>query len=78
MQVQKVKYAIWAADHLRAIKFYQKTFGAELSFEMEVWSEVTLCGSTIGIHGGGDILAQRVMRHGEGDGLGDGFNDSNG
>ena len=54
MQVQKVKYAIWAADHLRAIKFYQQTFGAELSFKMEVWSEVTLCGSTIGIHGGGE------------------------
>ena len=54
MQVQKVKYAIWAADHLRAINFYQKTFGAELSFEMEVWSELTLCGSTIGIHGGGE------------------------
>jgi len=54
MQVQKVKYALWAADHLRAIKFYQDTFDAELSFEMEVWSEITLCGSTIGIHGGGE------------------------
>ena len=54
MQARKVKYALWAADHLRAIKFYQDTFGADLSFEMEVWSELTLCGSTIGIHGGGE------------------------
>ncbi|MEJ6728312.1 MAG: hypothetical protein QNK83_03990, partial [Akkermansiaceae bacterium] len=54
MTVLKVKYALWAADHLRAIKFYQETFGAELQFEMEVWSELTLCGSTIGIHGGGE------------------------
>ncbi len=49
-----MKYALWAADHLRAIRFYQDTFGAELSFEMEVWSELTLCGSTLGIHGGGE------------------------
>ena len=54
MTVLKVKYALWASDHLRAIKFYQDTFGAELQFEMEVWSELTLCGSTIGIHGGGE------------------------
>lgn len=54
MQVLKVKYALWAADHLRAIKFYQETFGAELQFEMEVWSELTVLGSTLGIHGGGE------------------------
>jgi len=54
VQVQKVKYALWAKDHLRAIAFYQKSFGADLLFEMEVWSELVICGSTIGIHGGGE------------------------
>lgn len=54
MTVQKVKYALWAANHLRAIEFYQSVFGAELQFEMEVWSELTLCGATLGIHGGGE------------------------
>lgn len=54
VNVLKVKYALWAADHLRAIKFYQEVFGAELQFEMEVWSELTLCGAILGIHGGGE------------------------
>lgn len=54
MTVTRVKYALWAADHLRAIRFYEQVFGARCQFEMEVWSELTLCGATLGIHGGGE------------------------
>lgn len=54
MQVLKVKYAIWAADMDRAIKFYCDLFGGKLSFRTDVWSEVVVCGATIGIHGDGE------------------------
>ena len=54
MNVLKVKYAIWAADMDRAIRFYCELFGGELSFRTDVWSEVVVCGATIGIHGDGE------------------------
>ena len=54
MTVQKVKYIIWAADHLRCLHFYRDLFGGEISFESEVWSEIVVAGATIGVHGGGE------------------------
>jgi predicted enzyme related to lactoylglutathione lyase len=54
MHVEKVKYVLWAADWQRCVKFYQELFGAAVSFESEVWSELTIAGSTLGIHGGGE------------------------
>lgn len=54
MNVQKVKYALWAADWKRCLHFYRDLFGGEVSFADETWSEVVICGSTIGIHGGGE------------------------
>jgi lactoylglutathione lyase len=54
MNVERVKYVIWAADPKRAVRFYRELFGAEVIKESEVISEVSVCGSTIGIHGGGE------------------------
>jgi len=54
MQVTKVKYALWAADWRRCLYFYRDLFGGKISMESEVWSEVTIAGATIGIHGGGE------------------------
>lgn len=54
MQVQKVKYVLWAADWQRCLGFYRKLFGGVVGFESEVWSEIVIAGSTIGIHGGGE------------------------
>ncbi len=54
MQVQKVKYVLWAADWKRCLHFYQEMFGGSVSFESEVWSEIVIAGSTIGVHGGGE------------------------
>ncbi|OYV07029.1 MAG: glyoxalase [Verrucomicrobiales bacterium VVV1] len=54
MQVEKVKYVLWAADWQRCLKFYREMFGGVVSFEMEVWSEIVIAGATIGIHGGGE------------------------
>ena len=53
MKVEKVKYALWAADWERCLHFYRDLFDGEVSFASEVWSEVVIAGATIGIHGGG-------------------------
>ncbi len=54
MQVEKVKYVLWAADWQRCLNFYQSLFGGEIRLAMEVWSEIVIAGATIGIHGGGE------------------------
>lgn len=54
MLVERVKYIIWSADMDRAIRFYKTVLGAEISKQNEVMAELELCGSVIGIHGGGE------------------------
>jgi predicted enzyme related to lactoylglutathione lyase len=54
MRVEKLKYIIWAADLPRAVSFYQTVFDASVSRQSDVMAEVTVAGSVIGIHGGGE------------------------
>jgi lactoylglutathione lyase len=54
MNVERVKYVIWAANPRRAVRFYRDVFSAGVIKESEVISEVSVCGATIGIHGGGE------------------------
>jgi predicted enzyme related to lactoylglutathione lyase len=54
MQVEKVKYIIWAADRGRARDFYRDVFGASVVRDNDVMSEVEVAGALIGIHGGGE------------------------
>ncbi len=54
MNVEKVKYVLWAADWQRCLKFYRDLFSGEVTMESEVWSEVAVKGAIIGIHGGGE------------------------
>ena len=54
MKVEKVKYVIWAQDMDRALSFYESLFGGEITLRTETWSEVVVCGSTIGVHGDGE------------------------
>ena len=54
MNVEKVKYALWAAEWERCLHFYRDLFGGKVSFASETWSEVVVAGATIGIHGGGE------------------------
>jgi lactoylglutathione lyase len=54
MQVERVKYIIWAADMDRAVSFYRDLFGGEVLKQNEIISEVAICGAVIGIHGGGE------------------------
>ena len=54
MNVERVKYVIWAADIRRAVRFYREVLGGMVVKESDVISEVEVCGATIGIHGGGE------------------------
>jgi predicted enzyme related to lactoylglutathione lyase len=54
MQVEKLKYTIWAADKERAAAFYRTVFGAEILRENPAITEIAVAGSIIGIHGGGE------------------------
>lgn len=53
MHVERCKYVIWAADMARAVKFYSEVFGGTVLKQNDIISEVSICGSVIGIHGGG-------------------------
>ena len=54
MNVERVKYIIWAADRDRAISFYKEVFGAEVTKHNDFISEISVAGAAIGIHGGGE------------------------
>ena len=54
MNVERVKYVIWANDMNRALKFYESVFGCDIIKRSEVISEVVVAGVPIGIHGGGE------------------------
>jgi predicted enzyme related to lactoylglutathione lyase len=54
MQVEKLKYIIWAQDMERAVRFYREVFEAEVVRQSDVMAELLICGSTLGIHGGGE------------------------
>ena len=54
MNVERLKYVIWAADMRRAVDFYAKVFGGVVLKQNEIISEVSICGGVIGIHGGGE------------------------
>ena len=54
MNVERVKYIIWAADRDRAISFYKDVFGARITKHNEFISEINVAGAAIGIHGGGE------------------------
>ena len=53
MNVEAVKYIIWAADAERCAKFYIEVLGGEVIRQNPHVTEIEVCGSTIGIHGGG-------------------------
>ena len=54
MQVERLKYVIWAADMDRAIAFYTRVFGGAVLKQNSVISEVAIANGVIGIHGGGE------------------------
>ncbi len=54
MQVEKLKYTIWAADAARAARFYVECFGGRVVRQNPHITEVEVAGGLIAIHGGGE------------------------
>ena len=54
MEVEKLKYTIWAADSERAANFYQSVFGAVVVRKNPHITELSVGGALIAIHGGGE------------------------
>jgi predicted enzyme related to lactoylglutathione lyase len=54
MNVERVKYLIWAADMDRAVAFYTGVFGGTVIRRNSAICEVAVADGVIGIHGGGE------------------------
>lgn len=54
MNVERVKYLIWAADVDRAVLFYETLFGAQVTRKNSAVTDLDICGATVGIHSGGE------------------------
>lgn len=54
MNVEKLKYTIWAADTNRAVDFYQNVFQAKVIKQNPHITELDVAGGIISIHGGGE------------------------
>ena len=54
MNVEKFKYIIWAANLDRAVKFYTDVFDARVLRQSDVMADLSIAGSLLGIHGGGE------------------------
>jgi predicted enzyme related to lactoylglutathione lyase len=54
MEVEQLKYTIWAADAARAAGFYRAVFGAAVVRQNPHITELEVGGGVIAIHGGGE------------------------
>lgn len=54
MQIERLKYVIWAADMDRAIAFYSHVFGGSLLKKNMAIAEMAISNGVIGIHSGGE------------------------
>jgi len=54
IEVEKIKYTIWAADTDRAVRFYTDTFGAEVVKQNPHITELDIVGGLLSIHSGGE------------------------
>jgi predicted enzyme related to lactoylglutathione lyase len=54
MNVERLKYIIWAADTPRAVKFYTSVFCGKVVRENSAVTDIEVAGGIIGIHGGGE------------------------
>jgi predicted enzyme related to lactoylglutathione lyase len=54
MNVERLKYVIWAADMNRAVNFYATVLGGTILKQNDIISEVSISNGVIGIHGGGE------------------------
>ena len=63
MNVEKLKYVVWAKEMDRAVRFYCEVFDAQIVRRSDVMAEVAIAGSLLGIHEGGEITATVLRDH---------------
>ena len=54
MQIECVKYMLFAQDMTRAVAFYRDVLGLTPTVESEHWSELKHGDAIVALHGGGD------------------------
>lgn len=54
LEVEKIKYTIWAADSVRCANFYETVFGAKEVKKNPHITELEVAGGLISIHSGGE------------------------
>ena len=54
MQVKSAKFMIMVADMNRAIQFYHDGLGLNVTCRSSHWTELSVDGAVIALHGGGD------------------------
>lgn len=54
IEVEKMKYTIWAADSDRAARFYGDTFSAKIVKQNPHITELEIAGGILSIHSGGE------------------------
>ncbi|MEZ6187536.1 MAG: VOC family protein [Planctomycetota bacterium] len=54
MELQTVKYMLWAQDMDRAVAFYRDVVGLQPGFVSPGWSELKHGDAVVALHGGGD------------------------
>ncbi len=54
MQVERLKYLIWAADMDRAVTFYTQVFDGKITRQNAHVTDIAVADGVIGIHSGGE------------------------
>jgi lactoylglutathione lyase len=60
MQIESVKFILWADDMDRAIAFWKGAIGLGSRLETPHWTELTHGTTVIALHGGGDSTFQQT------------------
>ena len=53
MKVRKALYMLMVQDMERGVRFYSDVLGLDVALHTPGWSELTLGGATVALHGGG-------------------------
>ncbi len=54
MEIERIKFILWAVEMDRAMQFWTGCFGLTTVFATEHWSELDLGGCHLALHGGHD------------------------
>ena len=64
MQIQEVKFILWAKDMDRALAFWRDGIGLKERMSSPHWSELTHGTAIVALHGGGGVLVDQEAGRG--------------